>query len=448
MHTTHNVFLEQVSRHRSIASKWTSILMAKGTTLATTTTRAITSSSTVRPTSTSSAPTTTTTASPGTFVRTSGTKFSVDGRTGYFPGTNSYWIGFLQNNADIDLVMSHLQQSGLKILRVWGFNDVTTDNPGTVYYQKFTGSSPTINTGADGLQRLDYVVQSAANHGIKLIINFVNNWTDYGGMDAYVKYYGLANHQAWYTSTAAQAQYQRYISAVVSRYRTSTAVMAWELANEPRCNGCATSVITNWARTTSAYIKSLDSNHLVTLGDEGFNPSTGDGSYPYSTGEGIAFAENLKISTLDFGTYHMYPTSWVRLFPSFSPRFFLQTLSHHLSSSHHLKFNLTKETQQGQSESTFPAPWIQAHSAACIAAKKPCLFEEYGSTANHIPLYPTWQNISLANAGNAGDLFWQLGDTLSSGRTSDDGNTVYYGGSEWDGVVTAHVRAVAAVNGF
>lgn len=26
---------------------------------------------------------------------------------------------------------------------------------------------------------------------------------------------------------------------------------------------------------------------MVTLGDEGFNPSTGDGSYPYQTGEGM-----------------------------------------------------------------------------------------------------------------------------------------------------------------
>lgn len=27
---------------------------------------------------------------------------------------------------------------------------------------------------------------------------------------------------------------------------------------------------------------------MVTLGDEGFNPSAGDGSYPYQTGEGMA----------------------------------------------------------------------------------------------------------------------------------------------------------------
>lgn len=110
----------------------------------------------------------------------------MDGKTGYFAGTNSYWIGFLTNNADVDLVMSHLQTSGLKILRVWGFNDVnSTPGSGNVWYQSLSGSTPTINTGANGLQRLDYVVKSAEAHGIKLIINFVNNWDDYGGIKAY-----------------------------------------------------------------------------------------------------------------------------------------------------------------------------------------------------------------------------------------------------------------------
>lgn len=72
--------------------------------------------------------------------------------------------------------MSHLQTSGIKVLRVWGFNDVTQAPSGnTVYYQLLSASGSTINTGANGLQRLDYVVSSAAAHDIKLIINFVGD---------------------------------------------------------------------------------------------------------------------------------------------------------------------------------------------------------------------------------------------------------------------------------
>jgi mannan endo-1,4-beta-mannosidase len=207
--------------------------------------------------------------------------------------------------------MSHLQTSGLKVLRVWGFNIVTsTPSSGTVWYQSLIpGQAAAINTGANGLQRLDYVVQSAAAHDIKLIINFNNNWSDYGGVPAYMSWRSITQAQ-WYTDATSQATYQAYIKAVVSRYSNSSAVFAWELMNEPRCSGCATSVLTSWATVTSAYIKSLDSKHLVTLGDEGFHPSAGDGTYPFGTSEGVSFVDNLAIQTLDFGTYHMYPDSW------------------------------------------------------------------------------------------------------------------------------------------
>jgi mannan endo-1,4-beta-mannosidase len=163
--------------------------------------------------------------------------------------------------------MSHLQQAGLKVLRVWGFNDVNSvPSSGTAWFQLLANGQQTINTGSDGLQRLDYVVKSAEAHGIKLIINFVNNWNDYGGMNAYVQNYG-GNQTTWYTNSAAQTAYKAYIKAVVSRYIGSSAIFAWELANEPRCNGCSTDVIYNWAQSTSQYIKSLEPGRMVCIGD-------------------------------------------------------------------------------------------------------------------------------------------------------------------------------------
>jgi mannan endo-1,4-beta-mannosidase len=230
------------------------------------TTKASTSTTIAKITTTKA--TTTTASANGTgFPTTNGLKFEINGKTSYFAGSNSYWIGFLTNNADVDLVFDHMNESGLRILRVWGFNDVNTvPSSGTVYYQLLKDGAATINTGADGLQRLDYVVASAEARNVKLIINFVNNWSDYGGMAAYVTAFG-GSQTSWYTNTAAQTAYQAYIKAVVSRYANSPAVFAWELANEPRCNGCDTSVLYNWIKTTSAYIKSLDSKHMVAIGD-------------------------------------------------------------------------------------------------------------------------------------------------------------------------------------
>jgi len=250
-------------------------------------------------------------ASAGTFSSVDGLKFKIDGQTKYFAGTNSYWISFLTNNADVDLVLDHLVKSGLKILRIWGFNDVTRKpGAGTVYFQFLSASGSQINTGADGLQRLDYIVSAADKRGIKLIINFVNNWDDYGGMNAYVAAFG-GTKEGWYTNAKAQAQYRAYVQAVVGRFKNSTAVFAWQLANEPRCKGCSTDVIYKWATDVSKYIKSLDANHLVALGDEGFGlpGGTSSTSYPYGTSEGVDFVKNLGIQTLDFGTFHMYPQS-------------------------------------------------------------------------------------------------------------------------------------------
>lgn len=236
----------------------------------------------------------------------SGTQFTIGGETKYFAGTNCYWCSFLTNNADVDLVFDHLASSGLKILRIWGFNDVNSvPGSGQVYFQHLTASGSTINTGQNGLQRLDYVVAAAERTGVRLIINFVNNWDDYGGMKAYTTAFG-GSHNDWYTNSAAQTQYRKYVAAVVNRYKSSPGVLAWELANEPRCSGCDTDVIYNWAKSVSEYVKSLDSNHLVTLGDEGMG-LPGDGSYPYTYYEGTDFVKNLGISTLDFGTFHLYP---------------------------------------------------------------------------------------------------------------------------------------------
>jgi mannan endo-1,4-beta-mannosidase len=152
--------------------------------------------------------------------------FVLAGADKYVAGTNSYWISFLTNNDDVDKALDTLVASGLKILRVWGFNDVNdTPGSGTVYFQQLSSSGSTINTGANGLQRLDYVVSAAEARGIKLIIPFVNYWDDYGGMSAYVAAFG-GSKTTWYTNQAAQAQYKQYIKAVVSRYAESTAIFA------------------------------------------------------------------------------------------------------------------------------------------------------------------------------------------------------------------------------
>ncbi|KAJ8696188.1 hypothetical protein PTI98_006075 [Pleurotus ostreatus] len=135
-------------------------------------------------------------------------------------------------------------------------------------------------------------------------------------MDVYVKQIlGSSNHDLFYTNAQVITAFKNYIKAFVGRYANEPTIMAWELANEPRCKGstgtwsgtCTTTTVTNWAKDISAYIKSIDKNHLVAIGDEGFYNQPGAPTYPYQGSEGVDFDANLAISTVDFGTFHSYP---------------------------------------------------------------------------------------------------------------------------------------------
>jgi mannan endo-1,4-beta-mannosidase len=75
----------------------------------------------------------------------------------------------------------------------------------------------------------------------------------------------------FYDCSECQQAYRDHIQTVVERvnsvsgvvYRDDPAVFSWELANEPRVYPAG------WPNDTAGYIKSLDSNHLVTVGSEG-----------------------------------------------------------------------------------------------------------------------------------------------------------------------------------
>lgn len=94
--------------------------------------------------------------------------------------------------------------------------------------------------------------------------------------------------------------YKGYIKTIVKRYEESTGIFACELANEPRCHGCPKSTMYNWASEVSESIKDLNSDHMVTQGDEGWL-APGDGcvdvSYASCGAEVVDFALNLKFKT-------------------------------------------------------------------------------------------------------------------------------------------------------
>jgi mannan endo-1,4-beta-mannosidase len=159
-------------------------------------------------------------------------------------------------------------------------------------------------------------------------------------------------------------------------------------------------VVTNWATQISQYIKSIDPDHLVTLGDEGWlapKDGFGDGSYAYGGGEGVDFEANLNITTLDYGVFHLYPNSW--------------------------GYNYT-----------WGVEWIQQHDAIGKAAGKPVILEEYGTPfpSNHTQTEAPWQDAVL-KSGLAADQIWQFGSNALSvpGSSLGDVNSIYFDQPEY-----------------
>ncbi|RDB16956.1 putative mannan endo-1,4-beta-mannosidase F [Hypsizygus marmoreus] len=378
-----------------------------------------TPSPTSQPPITSPPPVTTTTNPPPTstgFVKTSGTKFTLNGQRYTIVGANSYWVGLTGlSTANMNKAFADIAAAGGTTVRTWGFNEVTSQNGN--WYQSWSGSTPTINTGATGLQNFDNVVAAAKANGIRLIVALTNNWADYGGMDVYVKQIAdSANHDLFYTNSAVKTAFKNYIKTFVGRYVNEPTILAWELANEPRCRGstgttsgsCTPATITAWAKEISAYIKSLDSNHLVGLGDEGFYNQPGAPTYPYQGGEGIDFDANLAISTLDFGTFHSYPEHW------------------------------------GQSDNiqNWGTQWIADHAASQNLVGKPVIIEEFGVTSSQTTVYTAWFN-QMVSSEIAGDLIWQAGSHLSTGDTHNDGYAIYPDSAVYP-LLKSHAAAIKA----
>ncbi|KAI5791926.1 glycoside hydrolase superfamily [Geopyxis carbonaria] len=314
-----------------------------------------------------------------------------------FTGTNAYWLPFLTNDADVDTTLAAVKDAGLTVVRTWGFTDSTACTG--IYFQCWSSGAPVINTGADGLERLDAVVASAEKNGVQLVIPFVNSWTDYGGMDVYINALGGSSRADFYTSETIKDAYKAYVKAVVSRYSSSSAILSWQLANEPRCNGCDVSVITAWATEMSAYVKSLDSTHMVSLGDEGFFNDPSAATYPYQGGEGIDWEANLAIPDLDYATAHMYTEDW----------------------------GMTNE---------WGNTWISDHATKAAAAGKPFVLEEYGLKDESLrtEVINSWHQTVTEN-GVTGDMYWQFGLTLSAGATSDDKYTIFVEDSNFQELV-------------
>lgn len=370
-----------------------------------------------------SAPLTTTAAvaaAPAGFVTASGGQFMLSGAPYRYGGTNNYYLSY-QSHDDVDDVLTKAQEMNLSVIRTWGFIDVGSldgstpnvdGNKNGFYFQYWdpaTGA-PAYNDGATGLEGLDYAIADAQAHGLRVIIALTNDWKDFGGMDQYDTWYGLKYHDQFYTDPRTQQAYKNWAAHLINHVNTVTGVaykddptiFSWELANEPRCVGsgglptsgiCTQDTITNWVDEMSTYVKSLDPNHMVDVGDEGFYIGSTQGSgWPYNDpSDGVDNTALLRVANIDFGTFHLYPDYW-------------------------------------GGTADWGTQWVKDHIANAAAIGKPTILEEFGfkDTSTRDSVYQTWTSTVRGNGG-AGWNFWMLaGDVNGSPYPNYDGFNVYY----------------------
>ena len=334
-------------------------------------------------------------------VQTRNGSFHANGLPFKIVGANNYYLGFATEPMR-RAVFAAAKQIGLNVLRAPAYLDCKPASPGAIpadgwrgaYFQYWNSETnrPEINSGENGLERLDHLIADAEQAEIRLILPLVNYWPDFGGMDRYVAWFQGNSRHEFYRNPNIREAYQAYVGQILARkntitgrvYKDEPAILAWELANEPRCDTRSGGVVLlEWVRTMSRWVKQNDPNHLLGVGDEGYF-ANGSGEL-YDGRHGVDCNAFLEVPDIDFGTFHLYPQIWRK-----------------------------------KDAIPFGLRWIEQHLKAGEKMGKPMLLEEYGmmlggprglpSAVERDLVYHAWLRSILLQDG-AGDLAWMLAST-------------------------------------
>jgi endo-1,4-beta-mannosidase len=194
------------------------------------------------------------------YVTANGSQLLADGRTFKFIGVNRYNILTTTGSGcfstwspeELGQWFSELRSMGVNSVRFWAF-------------QSFTASG--LN-----LARFDLIIRLAKENDIKLIPVLENQWVDCSQ--------GGYKYDSWYDQgyKSPYGSYPlslpEYINRIVPRYKDETAILMWQVMNEAenkaRNETCGSfEHFSRFAKEVTDQIRSLDPNHLISLGTVG-----------------------------------------------------------------------------------------------------------------------------------------------------------------------------------
>ena len=177
------------------------------------------------------------------------------------------------------------------------------------------------------LAGLDWLMQELDRRDMTAVLFLNNSWEWSGGYAQYLEWAGAGpaldptrdgyntytNYASTFATNAkAQQLFLNHVEAIVSRtnsytgkaYASDPAIMAWQIGNEPRAFSAAPEVkagFETWIAKTAALIKSIDANHLVSVGSEGLV------GCDFDTAQYMRIHSNADI---DYLTAHIWPMNW------------------------------------------------------------------------------------------------------------------------------------------
>ncbi|MEO0470126.1 MAG: hypothetical protein AAF206_10935 [Bacteroidota bacterium] len=264
------------------------------------------------------------------FIDVEGTRFIKNGKPYYYLGTN-FWYGMNLGaegpGGKRDRLIRELDRlSGLGVnnLRIMAASEGPDDQPWRMVPAMQTARG---QYNEDLLTGLDFLLDEMGKRDMHAVVCLANFWPWSGGMGQYlvweeggsIPYPPPAEGGSWHTyqtfttrfykSEAAMQAYENHLRTIIERtngingkaYTEDPTIMAWQMANEPR-GILRPDAYRSWLQRTATFIKSLDQNHLVSIGSEGNTSSK------YA---GTNFAKDHAIEGVDYTTIHIWIQNWM-----------------------------------------------------------------------------------------------------------------------------------------
>lgn len=255
------------------------------------------------------------------YITCTGNKFYIGEVEYRYIGINMWYIVELASSEEgkirLEKELQKLSDIGVKNIRfILGSEG---SNPKNYIMQSIIQSEPGI-FNEKTFEAVDYTLVVLKKYSMNAVVILTNFWMWSGGMAEYIfwvtkrKIPNPLHDGDWnsyqkyvtefFSSNEALFLFERYIEKVLLRVNTITGeryfedktIMSWEIANEPRYGGSEKNI--DWIKRISMYIKKLDRNHLVCIGDEGIYDEMK---------EHISAS---KLESIDYITIHLWAENW------------------------------------------------------------------------------------------------------------------------------------------